>query len=491
LDAPHPALASGGGREPPGPPGDFLLGNARAVLRDPLRAFVEGCRDHGDVVKFKMGPFDYVLLNSVEGVRHLLVDNHKNYVKSRSYAGLRIVLGEGLVTSEGEHWRRQRKLAQPAFHRERLASFVDAMVSDTAAMLERWDRELVDSRGASTRAFDLHEEMLRLTFRIVGHTLFSVDLDGESSEIGAAIGVALIRANDYAESLVRLPIWLPTPENVRFRRALRVLDRMVYRIIEERRRGAQRGDRQDLLDMLMASTLVPDGENADPKAAPARMTDLQLRDEVMTLVLAGHETTANALSWTWMLLSRHPDVARRLRAEVDEVLEGRAPTLADLPRLKYTSMVVQEGMRLYPPVWVFERQAIEPDSFGGFAVKKGSVVAISPWALHRNPAYWDNPEGFDPERFSEAEIARRPRNAYLPFAVGPRQCIGNAFAMMEAQIIVAMMAQSRRLELVPGHPIVLDPKVTLRPKHGISMRVRRDVGARPSAPGTVLGNAAG
>jgi cytochrome P450 len=443
----------------PGPKGSFLVGSGLAVLRDPLGEFLEAARVHGDVVKFKMGPYSYVLLNSAEGVKHLLVDHAKNYVKSRSYDGLRLVLGEGLVTSEGEHWRKQRKLAQPAFHRERLASFVSMMANDTSAMLDRWTRE-------GRAEVDMHEEMMRLTYRIVARTLCGVDVDPDEEtgarrsphRIGEAIATALQFANDYAESLVRLPTWWPSPANLRFKRAAKVLDGLVLGIIEERRQQMAHSH-GDLLELLMAAR-YDDGTG---------MSDRQLRDEVMTIVLAGHETTANALTWTWTLLSQHPDVARMLQAEVDAVIADRTPTIEDIPKLRYTAMVVQEAMRLYPPVWVFERQALEEDVICGYAIPKGTVVAVSPYTLHRNPRYWDNPEGFDPTRFSPENVERRPKHTYLPFSVGPRQCIGSSFALMEAQIIVAMTARRFRPSLVSGHRVEPDPKVTLRPKHALPM----------------------
>ena len=462
----------------PGPKGSFLVGSTLAVMRDPLGSFLEATRAHGAIVQFRMGPYRYVLLDSAEGVKHLLIDNAKNYVKSRSYDGLKLVLGAGLVTSEGEYWRKQRKLAQPAFHKERLSSFASMMASDTGSMLDRWSRE-------GHAEVDMHEEMMRLTYRIVARTLCGVDVDpdaqtrgpgavedaaeGERSggktsphAIGEAIATALHFANDYAESLFRMPRWWPSPANFRFRRAAKVLDGLVFGIIEERRKQAP-ATHGDLLELLMAAR-YDDGTG---------MTDRQLRDEVMTIVLAGHETTANALTWTWTLLSQHPEVARKLQAEVDTVLGDRVPTIEDVPKLRYVAMVVQEAMRLYPPVWVFERQALEDDVICGYAIPKGTVVAVSPYVLHRNPRYWDNPEGFDPERFSAKSLAesveRRPKHAYLPFSVGPRQCIGNSFALMEAQIIVAMTAQRFRPSLVPGHRVEPDPKVTLRPKYALPM----------------------
>jgi cytochrome P450 len=440
-------------RKAPTPDGVPLLGNLLDAWKDPLSLFLRSNRDLGDMVLFEFGPQKYFLANDLSAVRRVLVDNHKNYVKSRSYRGLKLVLGTGLLTSEGDFWRRQRKLVQPAFHRERLAGFADTMVRSTKDMLDRW-AEIPEGQ-----AFDVHAEMTRLTFRLVGQTLFSTEVDGDAHAIGEALTVALRFANEYAESLVSPPVWLPTPNNLRFKRAVRTLDELVQRIIDERR---SRDSGRDLLSMLMA---VKDEETGET------MSDRQLRDEVMTLVLAGHETTANALSWTFYLLSRHPDVERRLFAEISKVLEGRPPSIDDLAKLTLCANVVQEAMRLYPPAWTFERQALEDDELAGCAVPAGAIVAISPYTLHRHPAYWDNPEGFDPDRFTAARSEGRPKHAYLPFGGGPRLCIGNSFALMEAQLIVASVVQRHRLSLVPGHPVELEPVVTLRPRYGIQVRL--------------------
>ncbi len=436
-------------RFPPGPRGVPILGNVLDVWRDPLGFFVRGPRDHGDIVRFRFGHHRYILLNEPDAIRHVLIDNAKSYQKSRNYDALRLVLGNGLVTSEGDFWRRQRKLAQPAFHRQRLAGFARTMAECTEDMIASWDES----------PFDMHHELMALTLRIVGRTLFSTDLSGEAAAIGEAITVGLKHANDYAEAVIRIPPWLPTPNNLRFKSAVRVLDAMVMRIIEDRRKRGEPGD--DLLGMLM-SARDDDGHG---------MTDRQLRDEVMTLVLAGHETTANALAWTFDLLSRHPDVERRVHAEASAI-EGPIG-IEQLPQLSYTLRVLQESMRLYPPVWVFEREAMADDVVSGFNIPRGTLVAVCPWSLHRNPRYWDNPEGFDPDRFLPAAVERRPRCAYLPFATGPRQCIGNAFALMEGQIVLATVAREWRLSLVPGGAPVVDPKVTLRPRDGLPMTRHR------------------
>lgn len=437
----------------PGPHGLPWFGSLFPALRDPISLFLQGRERYGDVVHFRFGPYDYYTVNDPDVVKHVLVDNAKAYTKSRNYLGLKVVLGDGLLTSEGDKWRKQRKLSQPAFHRDRLEGFARTMAQSTRDMLGRWTRE------GSTAVFDIHHEMMRLTFRIVGLTLFSSDVDGDAKEVGAAMEVAMHWANDYAESLVRVPPFVPTPANLRFKRAMKTIDDVVYRLIRERRQAADKGD--DLLGMLMEAT--DDG---------TAMNDQQLRDEVITMVLAGHETTANLLSWTFRLLSQHPDIERRVREEAVRVLGDREPGLEDVKPLDYTRRVLDEALRLYPPAWMFERQAVEDDVLGGYPIAKGSIVGFCPYVLHRHPGHWENPEGFDPDRFLPERSQKRPRYAYLPFGGGPRTCIGNHFAMMEAQIILAMVLREHRIELDPSHPVVLDPVITLRPRHGIHVRRR-------------------
>jgi cytochrome P450 len=416
--------------------------------RDPLRVLSEKRRELGDVACIRFLANRYYLVSDPEAARHVLVENHRNYHKSRNYAGLKVLLGEGLLTAEGETWKRQRKLAQPAFHHERLAALVPPMVECTRDMLARWARDYPPGQ-----AFDAHAEMMRLTFRIVGRTLLSAELDGDARAFGDALNIGLEWANSHAESLVRIPLSVPTPKNLRMRRAMTAIEEVMERVLRERRALPQQP--ADLLAMLMGTT--DDGG----------MSDRQLRDELLTLVLAGHETTANALTFTLYLLSKHPDVRRKLAAEVAEVLGDREPTLADLPRLAYTTRVIEESMRLYPPAWIVERQALADDVVGGFRVPKGSVVGVSTFIMHRHPRWWSNPEGFDPDRFAPEAARGRPKHAYMPFGGGPRTCIGNGFAMMELQVLLPMIVRARALDLQEGYRLELDPSITLRPKHGM------------------------
>lgn len=438
---------------PPGPPGLPIVGSVLGALRDPLTLFMEATRDHGDIVGFHMLHLDYVLLTNPDAIRHVLVENHKNYQKSRNYAGLKVILGQGLVTSEGDVWKKQRKLAQPAFHRERIASFVRAMSECTTDMLARWDRENVGG------VFDVHKEMMRLTFRIVGRALLSRDLDGDASAIGEALSIGLRWANDYAEALVPIPLGVPTPKNLRLRKAMRTFDELIFRTIAERR---AQGAKDDLLSMLLEAR---DEETGEP------MSDALLRDELITMVSAGHETTANALSFALYLLSKHPEWARAVAEEADAVL-GDAVTVEDVKKLATTSMVIEETMRLYPPVWVFERRALDVDHVGEWEIPKNATVGIAPYALHRSPAIWENPEGFDPTRFEPRAKETRHKHAYMPFGGGPRTCIGNVFALTEATLVLAMIAKQFRLEALSGRALELDALVTLRPKGGLPMALR-------------------
>lgn len=440
------------GRRPPGPKGHPVIGHVHLLWKDPLHNLLEASRDHGDLVRFDFGPFPYYLVNDVDAVKRVLIDNNRAYVKSRNYEGLKLILGEGLVTSDGELWRRQRKLAQPAFLKRRIDAFGPPIARYAAEMADAWEAE----RG---EALDVHEEMMKLTFRIVGKTLFDKDLAHEADAIGPTVSVLIHFANDWAESLLRLPTWLPLPRNFEFRRAMASLDRLVSDIVETRR--ATGDEREDLLGLLMSAT-----------DEQGRMDEQQLRDEVITLVMAGHETTANLLSWTWYLLSRHPETDRALEAELDAVLGGRLPTVEDLPKLELTDRVVRESLRLYPPAWAFERDSIEDDELCGYPIPAGSTLGISPYALHRHPDHWDNPEGFDPDRWLPDAAKARNRFAYLPFGAGPRQCIGLGMALMEAKLVIATLRQRHHLALVPGHRVELDPAVTLRPKHGMRMTVR-------------------
>jgi cytochrome P450 len=427
------------------------MGSLQHVRKDPMRMLMQSFREHGDVVRFTFGPMVAHLVSSPDGAQQVLAENNKNYGKqTRGFKNLRYVLGNGLLTAEGDFWKRQRRIAQPGFHRQKIAGFARTMVRAAEATAERLEAK----RG---QTLDVSAEMARLTLRIVGETLLGHDPSDAADEVGSAVSYLLHIANVRTSRVIDLPPILPTKENRLFRKAKGTLDESVLRIIHERRKNP--GDRGDLLSMLMEAKDAETFESMD---------DQQLRDEAMTIFLAGHETTAMALTFTMLCLARSPPVLRELREELAATLNGRSPTMEDLPKLRFNKMVVQEAMRLYPPAWVITRSVNEADQIGGYDIPAGSLVFISPYVTHRHPRYWDDPEGFDPRRF-EREPAK---GAYYPFGAGPRQCIGSAFAMMEAELVLATLAQRVRLELAPGAPVELDPSITLRPKNGLLMTVR-------------------
>ncbi len=440
------------GATPPGPRGHFLFGSLREVQRDPLKLLHDGFREHGDVVRFRFGAEHAVLLAHPDHIRHVLHDNHRNYDKSNvDYAMLRRLLGNGLLTSDGALWRRQRRLMAPMFHRQRVAGFCKLMVDSTLEMLERWE-----ALAQSGEAFDATAEMARLTLAIVARALFTAEVSEDAETIGSALTEVNRQLGEF--HLLDMFWMIPTLRKRRFRNAVHALDRVVDKIIDQRRRSTR--PNQDLLSMLL--------EAVDEETSQA-MTPRQVRDEVLTLLLAGHETTANALVWTWYLLSQNPEAADKLHHEVTRVLGERAPGGLDLPQLPYTRMVVEESMRLYPPAWAVSRNAVDEDEIGGYRVPRRTNVIICGFVTHRHSTFWEEPERFDPERFSPERSEGRPSFAYLPFGGGPRICIGNSFAMTEVQLILATVAQRYRLRLVPGLPVELHPLITLRPRYGMRM----------------------
>ena len=450
-----PSVTEARGDVPPGPRYPTPFAFTSAFRADPIAFYGAAFRSFGDVVCFRAPPFRSFFLAHPDHIKHVLQDNNHNYVKGVVIAKLKVLIGEGLFSSEGDFWRRQRRLAQPAFHRQRLAGFAATMTDAAGGLLRRWEEP-----ARSGAVVDVAADMSRVTLDVVGRTLFSRPLDDGADEFGAVLVDALELLNLRAMSFLSSPIWWPTGRNRRLRRAIAALDRVVFDIIETRRRAGEPGD--DLLGMLL---------DARDEETGAGMTDRQLRDEVMTFLLAGHETTAVALTWTWHLLSRHPEVEARLAAETAAALGGRVPTIEDLPRLQYARMLVEEAMRLYPPVWGYIRQALAPDTVGGYTIPKGAVVSICPYVTHRHPEFWDDPERFDPERFAPERVRARPRFAYLPFSGGPRLCIGNEFALMEAQLVLSMMIQRYRLRAVSDAPVGLESRITLRPRGGLPMTI--------------------
>jgi cytochrome P450 len=451
-----PAVSDSKQRRPPGMRYPSAFHFFMAARRDPLGLLRSAAAEFGDVVRIDAWPLHVHLLFHPDGIKHVLLDNNRNYWKGGLIGRVKPLIGEGLFTSEGDFWRRQRRLAQPAFHRQRIEGFAAMMGAAGAQMLDEWQ-----AAAASGTPIDLMEQTSRVTLRIVGQSLFGIDLLGQAATVGSALLDALQFITE--ETFKLLPSWLvvPTPRNRRFLRARAELDRVVLDIIEQRRRRGDGGD--DLLGMLMEMRDADSGEG---------MSDRQLRDETITFILAGHETTAVTLAWACLLLAQHPEIDARLRAEVSEVLAGRTPTLADLPRLGLARRVVDETLRLYPPVPVISRDSYAADEIDGYAIPAKSGAMLSPYVTHRHPAFWPDPDRFDPDRFLPEAVASRPRYAYFPFSGGPRLCIGNEFALMEAQILLAMIVQRYRVEVAPGATVEPEIKVTLRPRQPMQMVVR-------------------
>lgn len=433
-----------------GPKGLPLVGNMVDFVRDPLGFSLKLGREYGDIIPLNFLGKAVYLLNNPQDIEYVLVGNNKNFIKDVFYhrPDFALLLGNGLVTSDGDFWLRQRRLAQPAFHRERIANYSQTMTAYTEEMLAGW-------RDGQTR--NIHTDMMALTLRVVAKTLYDTDVAREAREVGVALTAVMDKFGSGSFLGYLIPLSWPTPANIHYKRAMQRLDDIVYALIRERRKSGK--DSGDLLSMLLAAQ-DDDG---------SQMSDKQLRDEVMTLFLAGHETTALALSWAWYLLGQHPDVAAKLHAELQMVLDGRTPTLADLPKLRYTDKVITEVMRLYPPVWVIGREAVNDFELGGVHIAKGAQVQIMQWVTHRNPRYFAHADEFDPDRWSDEMKKQLPKYAYFPFGGGPRLCIGQQFAQMEAALMLATIAQRYQLELVPSHKVTPEASLTLRPHDGIKV----------------------
>ncbi len=408
----------------------------------------------GDVTTFRMGPARVYFINNPDLIRDVLVVNADKYIKGRALQRSKRLLGNGLLTNEGADHLRQRRMIQPAFHRTRIAEYARSMVSYSEKMAETW-------HDGDVR--DIDREMMNLTLQIVGKTLFDADVIDDAGNVGKAmetiIGMFNFLVLPFSEVLEKLPL----PQTKRFDRARKSLDNIIYKIIDERRASGE--DRGDLLTMLLLAQDEDDG---------GTMTNEQVRDEVMTLFLAGHETTANALTWTWYLLSQNPEKEAKFHAEIDDVLNGRVPSMDDVPQLKYTEAVLAESMRLYPPAWAIGRCAVEDHELGGYTVPKGSTVLCSPYILHHDARFWENANEFIPERWETQCIKEAgQKNIYIPFGGGVRRCIGESFAWMEGILLLATIARKWKLSLAPNQQIGLKPLITLRPKYGMRMEIQK------------------
>jgi len=437
--------------EIPGPPGHPILGSLQEIQRDRLNFLLEAAHRYGPVVKIRVGPTSLIQVNSPEGVQHVLQLNNQNYTKqSIAFKGLRDLIGNGLLLSDGNFWLKQRRLMQPAFHRQKINNFGAMIVQEVQTNLQEWQ-----ANAASGQLLNLSREMMQLTLSIITRALFNDRIGDESGAIGASI-TTLLEDNIYRFDHPFYPSrWFPSPRNRRYAQAKASLHAVIDGIIN--RRMASSRDYGDLLDMLVQARDEESGEGMAPE---------QLRQETITLFLAGHETTAVLLSWTFYLLAQHPQVREHLQAEIQQALAGRTPSEADLANLPYTRLVLDETMRLYPPAWVTNRKAVRADEIAGYAIPAGAEVSISPYVIHRDPHLWPDPEQFDPERFSPERSAGRHRYAYFPFGGGPRLCIGNHFALLEAQLILVAICQRYTLDLAPGREVEAEPLITLRPKDG-------------------------
>lgn len=436
---------------PPGPKGHFLLGSLREIRRDELDYLNRIVRQYGDVVYVRVVNQSCYVLSHPRDIEYVLMGNYANFKKSVFLRESRALFGEGLLTSDGGFWLRQRRMLQPAFHHERIAEYSRVMVEHTERMLAAW-------QDGETR--DVHQDMVGLTLDIIAQVLFGSTIASETEQIGDALHV-FFEQFDERFGLYAIPEWVPTPGNLRYRRAIGRLNGILERVIQYRRSNGH-----DSGSVLAAMLRTQDEDGSG-------MTERQLRDEMMTLFFTGHETTALALSWTWYLLAQHPEIADRLAGEVERVVGRRTPTFDDIPQMRLVDAVVKESLRLYPPAYGVVREALNDCEIGGYAIPAGATLAMFQWVAHRDPRYFDHPDDFVPARWTEEFSKGLPKCAYFPFGVGPRACIGNTFALAELPLLVAMIARRYQFDLVPGHPVLLSPSLTLRPRKGIKVTLKK------------------
>ncbi len=446
--------------------GGGVMGVLPTFQRNPLGLYLDAMYTYGDIVRMRFAHrYSYAVFHP-DFIKRILIDNNRNY-KRNEFGNdlLKVISGENLVTSDGEFWRRQRRLMQPAFHRKRIESFGTIITHAASAMVARWESI------PAGQPVQMDQEMMRMTLQVVGEALFSVDLTDDAHELGNVITVSSEYFAYRLKHVFAPPLWVPTRQNREFKEAVGSAADIVPEIIAQRRQQiAERGSAEvtgrpyDMLDLLLDSRYEDTGEG---------MEDDQLNREVQTMITAGHETTSNSLAWTLYLLSQHPDVEAKLQAEVDSVLAGRTPTIDDLPALPYGERVMEEAMRLYPAAWAISRQSIESDQLGDYELPANAGLVLPIYAIHRHPDFWEEAERFDPDRFTADKKAEMHRFAYFPFGGGPRQCIGNMFAMMEARLVLAMIVARYRVRLVPGTNVTPEPLVTLRIKNGLPMTVER------------------
>jgi len=441
-------------KEPDGPAGYPLVGILPHLRKNPLQYFVNVSREFGDIVRLDFGPRRFYLVNHPDYIQLILQDNQAIFEKG--YDLVKPVTGNGLIASEGEFWRRQRRIVQPAFHRNKVSALVSIMTDNVRAMTERW--AVFSDAGT---AVDVEEEMLRLTRHNIVRTMFSLDIDGDLAQTSKDFDACL----HYLAQLMKAPFefmtYVPTPTNLRFRQARRRLDDLVYTILEKRREHPAESD--DLLGLLLA---------ARDDATNEAMTDQQLRDEIMTLLITGHETTASALTWTWYLLSKHPGVLAEMQGEMAAVLGEKPPEFEHLQKLKYFGMVIDEVLRLYPSTWLFARKATQRFELGAFQIPKKAMLFLSPFIVHRDERFWHKPTVFRPERFLQDAKEDRHPFAYFPFGGGPRRCLGETVALTVMKLVLVMVLQRYRLEPVQEHEIKPVPRATLRMSDKLRMAIQ-------------------
>ncbi|MBI3510108.1 MAG: cytochrome P450 [Bacteroidetes bacterium] len=442
----------------PGPQSIPLIGNAMGFALNPTEFVLKNMRKYGDVVFFKALNFKFALVSNPNYIKQILQENNTNYTKGTGYAPLRLFLGNGLLTSEGDFWLKQRRLQQPAFSRKNIQEYSNTVLHAVGEMLDRWE-----GMTNENKTINLSLELIKLTSRITGITLLSFDFENEPDEFWHALSYALKYVNNRTRTNpFNLPANFPTPANIKFSKASENIDKVIYRTIEMRRNKVD--EYTDLLSMLMKSRDEKTGEG---------MTDKQLHDEVLTIFLAGHETSADALMWCIYLLARNPDAEEKILIEVKNVAKNKPISFEDLPQLIYTSQVIEESLRLYPPIWLIGRQTIKEDKLGDYIIPEKTDIMICPYVMHRHPAYWNEPDKFDPERFSPENSKNRLPYSYIPFGGGPRLCIGQNFAMMELLITVAAIIRKFRIKIVSGDNVKLGAYITLRPEKDIIVQLEK------------------
>ena len=437
----------------PGPRGLPLLGVMPGMVRDMLGLFTSTAREYGGIAQLKLLNKDYILVTDPAYVKYILQDNYRNYIRGRSVETGRSLLGNGLPLIDGDFWLRERRMLQPAFHRDRLGKLAASITNVISSFLQEWE-----GKAKNNQALDLDDEMMRLTLTVIIKSMFRAEIDDKIPSLSHAFNMASKFMLWRSQQIWAPPLSVPVPRNVEYNRALKILNDTIYPLIAE----ARKNPKADLLGMMLEMRDADTGEG---------LSDQQARDEVVTIFFAGHETTAATMAWTFYLLSQHPEVEGRMSEEVKTVLNGRLPTFLDLPKLVYMQQVINEVLRLYPAAYLFAREAVVDDTIDGYPIPANTLIFISPFVTHRDTKYWPDPERFDPDRFTAEQVASRPRQVYFPFGEGPHVCIGNNFALMEMQLILTIVLQRFRFKLVSNHPIAFKPEATLRPKYGVKMTV--------------------